>query len=236
MKIGQLNSKQEIRLKMKLADHLPGPNVELEMSFGALTLFLTPRQLHLLLLLSDILINGSEMPPAKVSPSHSNNQRMQNTEDDFDFKQDFSSMSGGIGLNQGWSMSNETGPHFKGMHSEFMQREMDRESIISSNSSMTSSVTSITTRTTASRRRGIDPDETGDISHFNLRIACIGIVLLHEDILVECSQFCGKESPLSLGSVQNLQSKSDRFFRSASAISVNDILKAGKILGNFRNY
>jgi autophagy-related protein 2 len=40
----------------------------------------------------------------------------------------------------------------------------------------------------------------------------------------------GKESPLSLGSVQTLQSKTDRFFRLVSGISVNDIVKAGKIL------
>jgi autophagy-related protein 2 len=99
IKIGQISSKQEIRLRMKLADHLPGPNVELEMSFGALTLFLTPRQLHLLLHLSDLLVNGTEAPTAKESPSHNPNQEMEDITSEFEFKPDFG-MSGGIGLNQ----------------------------------------------------------------------------------------------------------------------------------------
>lgn len=50
---GKITSKQEIRIRMKQADNLVGPNVELEMSLGCLQVFLSPRQLHALNLLGN---------------------------------------------------------------------------------------------------------------------------------------------------------------------------------------
>uniref|UniRef100_A0A182TI53 Autophagy-related protein 2 n=1 Tax=Anopheles melas TaxID=34690 RepID=A0A182TI53_9DIPT len=77
--VGKITSKQEIRLKMKQADNLPGPNVELELSVGSIQLFLTPRQLHSLVLVCDSFLGGNEEPPPLQSagPKASGGKRQE---------------------------------------------------------------------------------------------------------------------------------------------------------------
>lgn len=237
---GKITSKQEIRIKMKQADNLSGPNVELEMSLGCLQLFLSPRQLHSIVLLSDTLLGLNEIPaPPKCSPPDLTPKEHRYEETEYDLKHNINRMSGGIGLNQGWSLADpmqtmiQEQAEFLG--NNFREDEGVSEMIESSNSSMTSSFTSssMASRTTsASRRRMIDPDADADISKFNVRVAAIAFVLLHEDLLVESSQV--NESPLSEASVQKLQTKSERFFHAVGnlglGLGANDILNAGLIM------
>jgi hypothetical protein len=56
---GKIMNRQEIRINMKLAENVEsGPKVSLQMSIGLTLLFLSPRQMHMLILLCDILVNG----------------------------------------------------------------------------------------------------------------------------------------------------------------------------------
>ncbi|KAL1379044.1 hypothetical protein pipiens_003861, partial [Culex pipiens pipiens] len=238
--VGKITSKQEIRLKMKQADNLAGPNVELEMSLGGLQLFMSPRQLHSVVLLSDTLLGVNAAPSTpKCSPPDLNTAAPGgNNEYDFN-KHNFNQMGGGVGMNQGWSLADPMQTIIQEQAAQFMDEcYAISEMIESSNSSMTSSFTSSSaaSRTTsaASRRRQINPDADADISKFNVRVAAIAVVLLHEDLLVESSQFSANESPLSEASVQQLQAKADRFFRSVGnlglGLGANDILNAGLIM------
>uniref|UniRef100_A0A182SAD4 Autophagy-related protein 2 n=1 Tax=Anopheles maculatus TaxID=74869 RepID=A0A182SAD4_9DIPT len=227
--VGKITSKQEIRLKMKQADNLPGPNVELELSVGSIQLFLTPRQLHSLVLVCDSFLGGTEepppQPPARELKASAGKRHEAASASEMDYQHNMTRMGGGIGINQGWSLADPMQTMIE-EQAEFLQRDAYRgdggedysESIISSTSSMTSSFTSNSTasRTTAtsaaSRRRMIDPDANADISKFNVRVAAIALVLLHEDILLESSPLGELESPLSEASVRQLQTKADRFF------------------------
>ncbi|XP_312964.6 autophagy-related protein 2 homolog A [Anopheles gambiae] len=249
--VGKITSKQEIRLKMKQADNLPGPNVELELSVGSIQLFLTPRQLHSLVLVCDSFLGGNEEPPplqsAGPKASGGKRQEVASSAAELEYQQNMTRMGGGIGINQGWSLADPMQTMIE-EQAEFLQRDAYRgddgeeysESIISSTSSMTSSFTSSSTasRTTAtsaaSRRRMIDPDANADISKFNVRVAALALVLLHEDVLLESSQLDTMQSPLSETSVQQLQTKADRFFRSIGnlglGLGTNDINNAGLVL------
>ncbi|XP_058129577.1 autophagy-related protein 2 homolog A [Anopheles ziemanni] len=253
--VGKIASRQEIRLKMKQADNLPGPNVELELSVGSIQLFLTPRQLHSLVLVCDSFLGSNEEPPPPPSSRELKGQAGRRHQEpsasaaELEYQQNMTRMGGGIGLNQGWSLADPMQTMIQ-EQAEFLQQdyrdeegEICSESIMSSTSSMTSSFTSGSTasRTTAtsaaSRRRMIDPDANADISKFNVRVAAIALVLLHDDLLLESSAnstTCSTESPLSEASVQQLQTKADRFFRSIGALGLglgaNDIVNAGLVL------
>lgn len=101
--IAKLLNRQEFRIKMKQADNIPGPKVQLEITLGSLSVFVSPRQLHLLLRLSDVLLADSTDTKEKESPMHKGHQSPM----DIDFSRNsngiFSPMSGGVGFNQGWS-------------------------------------------------------------------------------------------------------------------------------------
>lgn len=239
--MGKVTSKQEIRIKMKQADNLSGPNVEIEMSLGSLQLFLSPRQLHSVLLLSDTLLGVNATPaPAKCSPPDLNATPGGGGGNEFEFnKHNFGSMGGGIGLNQGWSLADPMQTIIQEQAAQFLEdccaiSEMIESSNSSMNSSFTSSSATSRTNSAASRRRQIHPDADADISKFNVRVSAIAVVLLHEDLLVESSQYSANESPLSEASVQKLQVKADRFFRSVGnlglGLGANDILNAGLIM------
>jgi autophagy-related protein 2 len=73
--IGRVMNRQELRINMKLADNIDGPKVSLHMSIGAIAFFLTPRQMHMLILLCDILINGEVDDVKEMSPPPRNDDK-----------------------------------------------------------------------------------------------------------------------------------------------------------------
>lgn len=242
--LGKMTSQQEIRIKMKQVETLPGPKVELEMTFGAITLFITPRQLQLLQYLVNVLLY---ITPAAKSSDESNsnstsiNNREKSKEPDYDFyQQKFSSMSGVIGCNQqGWSSTTQDtieDQFYRSTDTSTIYAGIS-ESVMSSNSSMNSSITSsATSGGSKSRRRGIDADPHADISHFKVRVACIAMILLHDDILVECDVL-SREAPLSKSSVMQLKTKAEAFFDAIQpvtnkATATSDITKISKAIEN----
>ncbi|KAF7991887.1 hypothetical protein HCN44_010688 [Aphidius gifuensis] len=65
---GKLTGRQELRLKLKQGEGILGPKVELEMTFGSFILFLSPRQVHVLIelchgLSSPDIEDMSNVPP-----------------------------------------------------------------------------------------------------------------------------------------------------------------------------
>ena len=253
---GKLTAQQEICIKMKQAENIPGPKVELEMTLGAFILFLSPRQLHQLVYLSDNFQNETQIINENNLNKRSNDGQQQqkstggnthksNNLGDISLQKQlqtkFSGMTGGIGLNQGWSsepiedtLLNLDFQNTLGAQSNRLSNDARfSESFISSNSSMTSSMTSSSiSQNTTPRRRGIDYDMESDILHMNIRVACCSIILLHEDVLVECSSsLTGAESPLSEQSVEKLKRLADYFFNSIENFQpgVLDTQKIGKM-------
>lgn len=237
--LGRLSSRQEIRIKMKQIENVAGPKVELDMQLGAITLFLSPRQMHSLLLLSDALLYDP-VPEQKIIQKPKHNLESQQGENELRKDSGFNAnaMTGGIGFNQGWS-GEQNSDNFESL--PFTNAPTIKElsdSFVSSSSSMTSSMGSSASQSTQNsqriqRRRPIDFETNADISKFNLRIACCALVILHEDVLVECASPLA-EAPLSEQSVRQLKLLSDHFFETTGAMGVglgaNEMAHAGKLL------
>lgn len=96
---------------------------------------------------------------------------------------------------------------------------------------MCSSASQSTHAASRSRRRGIiDADPNADISHMNVRIACLAVVLLHEDILIESVL----DYPLASESVDRLRLMASTFFDTVATLHVglgqNDMKTADRLM------
>lgn len=232
--VGRLMNRQEIRINMKLVENIDGPKVTLNMSIGALTLFFTPRQMHMLLLLCDILLNEQpssgddsemlkEMSPPRPSRVEEEKRRF-----------------GGLMSHQTWSGEdydcNSDFTSARDMHIINKLRPVETDSVFSSNSSsMTSSIGSSASQNTSRRRRAIERDQNADISHFNIRVAGIYVIILHDDVL-QTTAAKPDEPPLSENSVEKLRNNCDFFFKTVSenfaTCSSSDLMKIGSMLKN----
>lgn len=225
---GKLNS-LDVRLNLLLADKLDGPKVSLNLSAGGLFAFLTPRQMHTLLLLCDTLVNEpaagcdnemlKEMSPPR--PSHVEEEKRR---------------FGGLMAQQNWGGGNDfdCNSEYNSAHTMNKLRPLEADSVFSSNSSsMTSSMASSASQNTSRRRRAIERDQNADISHFNVRIAGVYVVILHDDLLVAATSRL-HEAPLNEASVEKLRYKNDYFFRTVSeniaSCGTSDLAKIGDIL------
>lgn len=225
--MGCLNDRQEIRLNMKLAENIEGPKVSLEVMFGTILLFFTPRQFHMLLLLCDILLNGDDETVTSTRCDDSGKQKMDEKK---------SRYGGGLMSKQTWSSAGdydyEGGVDDKNYGATF--RPVGSDSILSSNSSMSSSMQSSASQYTSHsqrHKRAIERDHHAEISHFNIRVAGIYSLLLHDDVLITTND---DELPLNESTVEKLRYKCERFFNYAcnflTTCSSSDVMKIGAIL------
>jgi autophagy-related protein 2 len=246
--IGSISGRQEIRLNMKLTENIDGPKVSLEIMLGAFTLFCTPRQFHMLLLLCDILINGETVSSASKANATSNDDnervlkeklREMHTRED-EMKKKFPSYGAGSLKHQTWSGDDyECASEIisKGMQYFNTLKPVGNDSILSSNSSMSSSMQSSASQTTAPHshrhRKAIERDQNADISHYSIRVAGIYLILLHDDILIVNEDDSCELPPLNEASVEKLRYKSQHFFNYASnfinTCSTSDLVKIGAI-------
>lgn len=229
--MGCVNNRQEIRINMKLAENIEGPKVQLEVMFGTILLFFTPRQFHMLLLLCDILLNGETLN----SNSDDNGDSKHKIKEEA--KKSMPRYGGGLMAHQTWSggedydCSSEVASA-KCYGATF--RPVGSDSILSSNSSMSSSMQSSASQYTSysqRHKRAIERDQNADISHFNVRIAGIYALLLHDDILVASTD---DDLPLNESTVEKLRYKCEHFFSHAckylNTCSSSDVMKIGAIL------
>lgn len=139
------------------------------MAIGALTLFMSPRQLHLLLLICDTLVNGENSTPHQSKELQCLPQPV--------FLEERSNVGGLAGLGgQAWSSADPRDEYFQNtsdvtfnMHNINTLHRVGREdSIFSSNSSMSSSIGSSASQGTARRKRAIEKEQNADISRYRL--------------------------------------------------------------------
>lgn len=228
--MGCLNSRQEIRINMKLAENIEGPKVSLEVMFGTILFFFTPRQFHMLLLLCDILLNGETLN-SNSDDNGDSKHKMREEE-----RKSMPRYGGGLMGHQTWSgedydCSSDVASA-KCYGATF--RPVGSDSILSSNSSMSSSMQSSASQYTSHsqrHKRAIERDQNADISHYNVRVAGIYVLLLHDDVLLETTD---DDLPLNESTVEKLRYKSENFFSYAckfiGTCSSSDVMKIGAIL------
>lgn len=148
--------------------------MQLELQFGAVNIFLTPRQLHALIHLTNVFLTENVSSESDEHLYDSNNENEQNIE-----YKTYNAMSGNLGLNQCWS-SDPMGEH----QSQHTTNTLDMNTIKETNS-MSNSITSIasgyTQTTIRNRRKGIiEVDPNAEILRTNIRVASYTVILLQE--------------------------------------------------------
>ncbi|CAH1999640.1 unnamed protein product [Acanthoscelides obtectus] len=222
---GKMNGGQEIRIKLKHKQNLIGPKVSLDMNFGSLVIFLSPRQFHVLLELANGLArpdteDTSNIPPrARCNTKPMTTMDYQRVEQELQHQlQPFSLPSSGLQAGRGWSTAvlddSDSEENFLPLRNNIHGMYDSTLSGISSsmesslNSSIASSATEQTSRTKR-RLNNIESDPTAEISHFQIRMASLALILLHEDLLVQPVE---RDQILALSSVQQMQQTADEFF------------------------
>lgn len=108
--MGRLLNKQEIRINMKLAENVDGPKVQLQMSLGPLILFVTPRQMHMVLLLCDVLLNGQNANDVQeYSALQQHQEELLRKMAEEKLKQRKENVGVGLMANQTWSAGDARG-------------------------------------------------------------------------------------------------------------------------------
>lgn len=223
---GNFYNKLEVKMKIKQSENVSGPKVAIEINLGSLVLFLSPRQFHILMELvegfsSPDLEDNSNVPHKNQFPSRPMTQK------------DYERVEEQLGdllnpLNQfqpfnlqkthGWSagtLDDSTDSQYLLMKNATSAMYDSNISGISSSmdSSMTSSmVSSMTDNTNHTRRRvsNLDTDPTAEISRFQVRLASLAVILLHEDILTHQTD---NEKVL----VKQMQNTVETFFKNINA-------------------
>nr|CAI5847822.1 unnamed protein product [Callosobruchus analis] len=222
---GKMSGGQEIRIKLKHKESLVGPKVSLDMSFGSLVIFLSPRQFHVLIELANGLARPDTEDTSNIPPKTRCNTKPMTTLDYQRVEQElqqqlqpFSVPSVGLQAGHGWSTAvlddSDSEENFLPLRNNVNGMYDSTLSGISSsmesslNSSMTSSLTEQTSRTKR-RLNNIESDPSAEISHFQIRMASLALVLLHEDLLVQPVE---GDHILAPSSVQQMQQTVDEFF------------------------
>ncbi|XP_072742677.1 autophagy-related protein 2 homolog B [Anoplolepis gracilipes] len=231
----KLAGRQEIRLKIKQGEGISGPKVELEIILGSLTLFLSPRQLHVLLELAHGLASPNledmsnvvprryaEKPMASSDFSRIERELIHQTHPMQDFK------TTDLRYAQGWSTGsvdesdNEDEflpmklPGSTSMCDSIVSNSFSMEGSISTSSiSSKSSTTNLPTRHNR-QRHNIDNDTSAETTQFHIRVSSVALVLLHEDILTPCVEQLG----LTSSSIRQMKSAAKEFFRQLGTFAV----------------
>lgn len=194
---------------MKEIQNISGPKVSLDLQIGAVFIFLSPRQIHLLTHFYDVYFNDA---PA-AHPSHHIQTAPVETEEK-------------VLLGGGWSDPMENYPTrvdpFNSSHSKnFHQNVRHRPYCESLSDSITSTSTTTTTNSSRFHRKAANMDMNGDISSFNVRVASVYAIVLHEEVLFEN---CGRRvlPPLTEESVSSILEISNSFFSCIEGNIVND--------------
>ncbi|XP_012255190.2 autophagy-related protein 2 homolog A [Athalia rosae] len=245
---GKLAGRQEVRLKIKQGDGVLGPKVEIEVTLGSFTSFISPRQLHVLIELAHGLASPDLEDTSNVAPRSCMEKPMGGS--DFnrierELLQQIHPVQGlrstDLRHTQGWSTASldesDNEDEFLPMRLPGIMSTSD--SITSNNTSMEGSISasSISSKSSASNvhkpqkhRQSIDVDPTAEIFQFHTRLSSIAIILLHEDILTSSIEGSG----LTKASVSQMKSAADEFFAKLGIFAVTgygnkDFEKASKL-------
>uniref|UniRef100_A0A7G3AGM6 Autophagy-related protein 2 n=1 Tax=Lutzomyia longipalpis TaxID=7200 RepID=A0A7G3AGM6_LUTLO len=253
--MGRLRERQEVRIRMKQSENVPGPKVELDLNLGAMEVFLSPRQVHLLLCLSERFtgegVNAAQMPDCAPKESERDHRQVPVASNvtlsaATQTTTPFTPMSGSVGLHQGWSSNIYDDPAAKSCQQIFYSIAEPSnpivggcgnifDSVMSSSSSMTSSMSSATN--CGKRSSGPDADNSL-ISRFAMRVASILVICLHEDVLFESSLDSPQCRPLTEESVVKMTGMAECVFRKLLEVEYDTEVDGGTdeclngVLGN----
>ncbi|XP_031784416.1 autophagy-related protein 2 homolog A [Nasonia vitripennis] len=226
--VAKLSGRQEIRLKVKQGESVVGPKVELSVTLGSLTLFLSPRQAHVLLELTHGLASPDMEDVSNVAPRPTCTEKpMANSDFKKVERELLNQINPSQGLRtmdlrhtQGWSTASlddsDNEDEFLPMRAPGITSM--NNSITSNNASMdgslsASSVSSKSSAINAPRqhkyRHSIDVDASAETSQFHVRIASVAMILLHEDILTTGIEGYG----LTKASTKIMKSTAEEFFK-----------------------
>lgn len=203
----RIDGTQEARIKVKEIDNISGPKVSLDLQIGAVFIILSPRQIHLLTHFYDVYFNDA---PSAIPQYHST----------VPVEAEEKVLLGGGGWSDplenftsradAYSSSHRTAAHQR--HRPYCESLSD---------SITSTSTTTTTNSSRFHRKAANLDMNGDISSFNVRVASVYSIVLHEEVLFEN---CGRrlKSPLTEESATNLLEISNYFFSCIEGNSVNN--------------
>ncbi|XP_050420614.1 autophagy-related protein 2 homolog B isoform X2 [Adelges cooleyi] len=188
--IAELTGTQTIKMVLKHNPSLPGPKLSLEINFGPLNVIFSPRQLYLVI----ELLRGISKPLTDQKQSVPVQKPM--TESDFNhieidlINHVEPKLGVGVGLRgmQGWSEVHDIEEEFYPLQGAKKNNFMP-----SMDSSMTSSMSSIASRSDLSSRYSRHKNKSknewlGETNHFNVQLASLCVVLLHEDVLAVCPE------------------------------------------------
>ncbi|XP_033188946.1 autophagy-related 2 [Bombus vancouverensis nearcticus] len=245
----KLAGRQEIRLKLKQGEGVSGPKVELEVTLGSFTSFLSPRQVHVLLELGHGLASPDLEDVSNVAPRAYTEKPMADSDFNRIERELIHQIHPTQGLRsmdlrhaQGWSTASLDESDNK---DEFLPMRLPgstsmNDSITSNNISMDGSIlsSSISLKNSATNlpkqqkhRHSVDNSPSAETSHFHVRVSSIAVILLHEDILTTCVEGGG----LTCSSIRQMKNSADEFFKQlgmfrAGGYGNKDFDKASKVL------
>nr|CAD7441323.1 unnamed protein product [Timema bartmani] len=234
---GKLNGCQEVRLRLKQSEVVVGPKVDIEVNLGSLTMFLSARQLHVLLELLHGLATPDLEDTSNVTPRARCLEKPMDSSDFHRVEQELLHQlqpppvlrTKGLQNTQGWSTASldDSDEEFLPMKGGAMIDSM-LSSVTSMDGSVLSSVSSVSTSAhrytnycvcVGAGVRTLDTDPNAEVSHFHVRLSSVMLVLLHEDILTLCVETDG--SSLARSSVQQMKSVAQHFFSEIGLFAVS---------------
>ncbi|XP_076234909.1 autophagy-related 2 [Calliopsis andreniformis] len=251
IRFAKLAGRQEIRLKLKQGEGVSGPKVELEVTLGSFTSFLSPRQMHVLLELGHGLASPDLEDVSNVAPRTCTEKPMAGSDFNRVERELIHQIHPTQGLRtmdlrhtQGWSTASldESDNEDEFLPMRLPGSSSMSDSVISNNNSMDGSIStsSISLKSSGTNlpkqhkhRHSVDNSPSTETSHFHVRVSSIAVVLLHEDILTTCVEGGG----LTCSSIKQMKNAADEFFKqlgmfAAGGYGNKDFDKASKLLLN----
>lgn len=207
----EIKGQQKIILKMKQSEEISGPKVILDVELGSICLFISPRQMHLLLKFYDAFCEEHNHVLGS-SLNQETNVAKRNEFSRQNIKNCSSNMTGGLANQNVWSENQEndlTAAYITEINNERLANKHDYRYSESFSTSISSS--SNVTSSTRFQRKVANMDTCGDISKFNIKIAAVVTVVLQEDILVG-STSNSFENPLNVKSQLDMLKTAEHFF------------------------
>lgn len=233
--ISLLHGQQELRLKLKHNESAVGAKVDLEFNFGPVVMFLSPRQVHILLEIA----RGLTQPDSEDKKSAvRNNYKPMGAADYALVEQELQKQiyqpqftTKGFQHQQGWSSHSldDSDDEFLPVSGSKTGKENDMDSSMSSSNSSNISKPSGYHSSSSSYRRnslklrgnvqGLLQDPLTELTQFSARFSCVYILILHDDILSPSSTLTNSRSVLpSLASVNKMRETSEKFFEDLKKI------------------
>ncbi|XP_011503827.1 PREDICTED: autophagy-related protein 2 homolog A [Ceratosolen solmsi marchali] len=249
---GKLSGRQEIRLKLKQGEGVAGPKVEFMATLGSFTIFLSPRQLHLLMELMHGLASPDIEDISNVTPRTTCTEKPMANSDFKRVERELLSQVNTIpGFRtmdlrhaQGWSTTSHDDsdnedeflpmcvPGINSMSNSILSNNASMDGSLFS-SSVSSKNSAINTSKQHKYRQSIDADTSTETSQFHVRVSSVAMILLHDNILTIGIDAYGP----TRASTEIMKTTADNFFMTLGIFGMGgygnkDFEKASKLFAD----